>query len=384
LSAKPRLAYIVTHPITANLLLRGQLRFMRERGFDVTVIASPGPELDAVRDREGVHTIGVRMSRSVRPDEGPRAAWGMLNALKEARPDIVNASTAKAGLLGLLASRALAIPARIYLLRGLRLEGFAGLPRSLLGAAEHVSVACAHHVVSVSESLRRAYIEARYAPAEKISVIPSNGIDVSRFIERSRTREQAAAVRARLRISREAKVVGFVGRLVADKGAADIIAAFEDAATVVPELHLLVVGGDLAGDALPGELLDRFRKNPRVTLAGTVDDPSPYYAAMDLLLFPSYREGLPNVPLEAAACELAAIGYRSTGIIDAISDGETGQIVERGDGKALAAAVVRYCQSPELRALHGRAGRKRVLKRFTNELTWDAWAQLYDRLLPRS
>jgi len=379
-----RLTYVVTHPITAKLLLRGQLRYMRERGYEVTVISSPGPELDAVAEREGVRVVGVEMARGVRPTEEPRAAWRLFDAIRLARPDILNASTPKASVLGLMAARALDVPVRVYLLRGLRLEGFSGFARSALGVAERVSAACSHHVVSVSESLRRAYIDGGYAKPEKVSVIPSNGIDILRFPERKRTRAEAGIVRQRLGISPSAIVAGFVGRLVTDKGAADLVTAVEHAASEVPGLRVLVVGGDFGEDSLPVEVRRRFAENPNIMVVGTVEDTAPYYAAMDLLVFPSGREGLPNVPLEAAASEVPAIGYRSTGVVDAIVDGETGRIVDRGDVSALAAAIVEYAALPDLRARHGHAGRQRVLARFTNERTWEAWAQLYEQLVALS
>jgi glycosyltransferase involved in cell wall biosynthesis len=374
-----KLAFVVTHGVTANLLLRGQLRYLRERGYEITVIASPGPDLDHVREREGVQTIGIEMSRDVRLQEGPAALLSLTRALRALRPDVVNASTAKAGLLGMLAARALGIPRRVYLLRGLRGEATTGLAGLALGAAEHVAARCATHVVCVSNSLRAAYVAGGFARAEKTTVIPSNGVDPARFLERARTREQAAAMRAELGIPPGAPVAGFVGRLVADKGIGDLLVAMDSAWRQVPDLRLLLVGGDLGGDRLPPSLSDRLDQ-PRILRVGKVADPAPYYAAMDFLVFPSLREGLPNVPLEAGACELPAIGYRSTGVVDAIGDGITGVIVERGDSAALGEAIVAFAKDPQLGRARGRAARVRVLERFTNERVWAAWARFYDGL----
>lgn len=377
-----RLVFVVTHPTTASHLLRGQLAFFREHGFDVTVISSPGPELELVAERERVRVVAVPMSRDIRFSEGPRAVVALTRALRSLRPQIVNASTPKAGLLGMIAARALSVPVRVYLLRGLRLEGEEGRARvALLGGAERVASACAHRVVCVSESLRRVYVQGGYAPKDKTSVIPSNGIDVGRFQARAESREVAARVRARLGIDERAFVAGFVGRVTGDKGIADLIEAVDRAALLVPKLKMLIVGGDLAGDTLPQDLAGRLRSHPGFLFAGKVDDPAPYYAAMDLLVFPSYREGLPNVPLEAAACELPTVGYQSTGMMDAIDHGATGQLVTRGDAAALGDALVRYASAPELRRAHGAAARVRVRDHFTNERTWAAWLRLYEELL---
>jgi glycosyltransferase involved in cell wall biosynthesis len=203
----------------------------------------------------------------------------------------------------MLAARALGIRRRIFLLRGLRFEGFTGAARTLLMGTDRIAAACAHDIVCVSDSVRRAVLTSRISPPSKTTTIPSNGIDASRFRSRSMTRESARKTRADLGIPPDAVVAGFVGRLVPEKGVEDMLSALEAATNV----WLLLVGGDLAGDALPQSITDRLA-HPRVVRVGPVDDPAPYYEAMDLLLFPSYREGLPNVPLEAAASELPVIG----------------------------------------------------------------------------
>jgi len=375
-----KLVYVVTHGVTANLLLRGQLRFLRARGYDITVVASPGADLDAVREREGVRTIGVEMSRDVRLQEGPAALVDLVRAFRALRPDIVNASTAKAGLLGMLAARAVGVRRRVYLVRGLRREGTTGLTWQALTAAEHLAARCSTHVVCVSESLRAAYVQGGFARLEKTAVIPSNGVDPSRFLERARTRERAALLRAELGIPPGAVVAGFVGRLVADKGIADLLVGMDAAWRQAPDLRLLLVGGDLAGDTLPSALSARLDQS-RIVRVGTVSDPAPYYAAMDFLVFPSMREGLPNVPLEAGSCELPAIGYRSTGVVDAIADGVTGVIVDRGHSAALGEAIVTFARDAELRHSMGKAARVRVLERFTHERVWDAWARYLDGLM---
>ena len=371
---RSRLAFLVTHGVTANRLLKGQLAYLRKNGFDVTVIASPGADLDAVREREGVDVVGVEMSRRVRLHEGPLVLARIARELRRLNPDIVNASTPKAGLLGMLAARALGIRRRIFLLRGLRFEGFTGAARTLLMGTDRIAAACAHDIVCVSDSVRRAVLTSRISPPSKTTTIPSNGIDASRFRSRSMTRESARKTRADLGIPPDAVVAGFVGRLVPEKGVEDMLSALEAATNV----WLLLVGGDLAGDALPQSITDRLA-HPRVVRVGPVDDPAPYYEAMDLLLFPSYREGLPNVPLEAAASELPVIGYRVTGVVDAVVDGETGLLVPVRDTHALANALVRYATDQGLRTAHGLAGRTRVLDRFTNEATWARWLSLYSQ-----
>jgi len=238
----PRLVYVVTHPISASLLLRGQLAHMAARGFDVTVVSAPGPDLDEVRQREGVRAIEVPMRRDISAGRDAVSLVRLGRALATLRPDIVNASTTKGGLLGMMASRTLRVPVRIYLLRGLRGETTTGSTRSILRATEKVAVACAHEVVCVSESLRTRFVEEGYAREKKTRVLgagSSNGVDVGRFSPASVEARRAARVEIGIPI--DAFVVGFVGRLVDDKGVGDLLGAF-DGIRSKRNAWLLVVG----------------------------------------------------------------------------------------------------------------------------------------------
>ena len=101
------------------------------------------------------------------------------------------------------------------------------------------------------------------------------------------------------------------------------------------------------------------------------------YAGFDLLVLPTYREGLPNVLLEAAAMALPVVATRVTGCVDVVVDGETGLLVAARDGASLAAAMQRYADAPTLRRSHGSAARSMVLEKFAQPRVWGALASLY-------
>jgi glycosyltransferase involved in cell wall biosynthesis len=377
-----RVVYIVTSSLTARVLLRGQLAFLRRRGYEVALICSPSDELGPIAVREGVEVIGVSMEREIRPLRDALALVRLTRRLRSLRPAIVNASTPKAGLLGMIAARIARVPVRLYVVRGLRLETLRGGRRALLAAAEHVASACASQVLCVSRSLRDAYRQGGYAPRRGIGVLgdgSSNGVNVERF-DRARGGDATARLRARLDLD-SGPVVGFVGRLTRDKGVVDLLAAFDEVRVVQPAVQLLLVGPLEAGDPLPADLLDRLRRDSRVRLVGPVEETAPYYGLMDVLAFPSYREGFPNAPLEAAASGVPAVGYRVTGTVDAVVDGVTGTLVGRGDIRSFAAALVRYLCDDDLRTAHGTAARERVRTRFSNQVVWTALAAYYDGLV---
>lgn len=383
---RPRLTYVVTHPVTADRFLRGQLGFMREQGFDVSVVGSPGALLDRVAEREGVTTVAVPMARGTDPRGDVVALGQLVNALKKLRPDIVNAGTPKAGLLGMIASRLASVPVRVYLLRGLRLETVTGPMRAVLGVTEHIAAACAHEVACVSPSLLRRAVDGRHIPRSKALVVgdgSSNGVDTEHFGWTEELRAEGQRRLAEHGIRPDDRVIGFVGRMVADKGVSEVLDAFRRVRQEFPDAKLVFVGSDLGDEQIDPELVRQVKQTLNVVPTGHVADVAPLYARMDVLAFPSYREGFPNTLLEAACAQTPVVAFRSTGIVDAVVDAETGTLVNQGDREALAQGILAYLRSPALGSAHGRAARDRAARRFSRRVVWNAWLEHYRSLLTR-
>jgi glycosyltransferase involved in cell wall biosynthesis len=237
----------------------------------------------------------------------------------------------------------------------------------------------------VSHSVRREAVEARICPPEKIEVLlggSGNGVDAAgRFDPDAYDDGVRAETRARFGIPRDAVVIGFVGRIVRDKGVVELTGAWRELRERYPHLHLILVGPFEPQDPVPEETERLLREDPRVRLAGMDWNTPPLYAAMDLVALPTYREGFPNVPLEAAAMRLPVVATRIPGCVDAVADGVTGLLVPPRDPAALRDALSRYLDHPELRLLHGAAGRERVLREYRQEALWEVLYAEYRRLL---
>ncbi|MBV8211649.1 MAG: glycosyltransferase family 4 protein [Verrucomicrobia bacterium] len=380
-----RLVYITTAACSSGFL-KGQLAYMRTRGFDVMFVSAPSEfkfgfdELHLLREREQITTLAIPLEREINLLKDLVSLVRLYRVFRRLRPAIVNAGTPKAGLLGMLAARAAGVPVRIYSLHGLRLETSRGLKRFILAVAERCTSALAHRVICVSQSLRRLYVALGLTSEDKICVLGNgsvNGVDVETFIPTS----QAPALRSDLKIPDHAPVIGFVGRFTRDKGVPELLDAFDQVLAAIPSAWLLMLGDFEKSDPIPEDCVKRLRSHPRVVMTGNISETRSYYPIMDVFALPSYREGFPTVLLEAAAAQIPIVAFKSTGCVDAISDGITGTLVPLGDTNSLARALQRYLCDDFLKREHGRLGRERILRLFRSETIWELLYEEYERLL---
>jgi len=376
--------YIVTVPNTARAFLRGQVEALKNAGFEVVLVATPTSLLWEFGEQNNIDVFGIPMARKISPWSDIKALWLLIKLIREQKPDIVNAGTPKAGLVGMLAACFAHVPVRIYQLRGLRFETTVGFRRSVLTLTERIAARCAHKIVCNSKSLCQTFLNHHLAPPQKLIVLghgSSNGVDPERFLPSHSLLADAARLRNELGIPNNARVLGYVGRFTKDKGIVELIETYDQILQTYPNTHLLLVGDFENGDPVPPKVRERIISDPQIKYTGFVRDVAAYYHIMDVLLFPSYREGLPNVPLEAAVAGIPTIGFKTTGVVDAVKDGETGILVSLGDINALSHATLQLLSDSKLRRRLGLNAQKWVLANFKPEDVWQNWIEFYSQCL---
>ncbi len=382
-----KLMHITTVPHTLHFLI-GQIGFMRRSGIDVQAVSSVDDKLDFFLSHEPIRHHEVTMERALSPFRDVVAMTRLWRLFRRERPTIVHAHTPKAGLLGMLAAFCAGVPVRVYHVHGLRFATLTGWKRQLVVCCERVACALATQVLCVSESARREAIDCGMVVPKKIKVLlrgSINGMDANeRFRPERLPARERDTTRERLGLPGQATVIGFVGRLVKDKGIEDLAEAWKIVRKKHAHVHLLLVGDYEPQDPVSAATQQAFANDARVCRVDYDPDTPRLFQAMDLFCLPTYREGLPYVLLEASAMRLPIVATRVTGCVDAVMDGENGTLVAARDPAALAAAISRYLADPSLAQRHGDAGRRRVVRDFQPADMWAAVLRQYDIGLARA
>ncbi|SMP51676.1 Glycosyltransferase involved in cell wall bisynthesis [Neorhodopirellula lusitana] len=369
--SQPLVVQITTVPQTLYRLFPAVITFLKQKDYKIKAISSAGSwkKSDEVAEFLNIEIGEVNLSRSFSPVRDFVALLQTMRMLRRWRPEIVHCHTPKGGLIGGLASWLVRVPCRIYTVRGLPHTTATGVMRFLLLTSERVSCAMAHRIILVSPSVRDELISLRIGDRAKM-VVPGSGsaqgVDADRRFDPVQVRSRyPASARSELGIAESDFVVGFVGRLTRDKGVKELWETWQRVREFSPDSHLVIAGANnepRRGDV--DEVLESLNQDTHVHIVGNVEAIEKYYVAMDLLLFPSYREGFSNAILEASAMAMPTVAFDVVGCRDGVRDGVTGFLVPVHDSNAMADRVIQLCRDGKMRRQLGRDAREWVLREF--------------------
>ncbi len=382
-SSRARMTLVTSVPDTMAFILGGQPRHLSAI-FDVTLVTSPGNLVSRIELQEGLNVSSVSMERGINLIKDMASIWHMVHTLRLQRPDLVHSYTPKAGLVTMFAAWLCGVPIRVHTFTGLIFPTSTGLLRHILIWVDRLTCACATHVVPEGQGVKHD-LERYRITSKPLCVIGHGniaGVDTAHFDpEAPGVQDAAIALNTRLRIQPSDMVFCFVGRINREKGIAELYQAFSALPT---QTHLLLVGDIDASAPISQELKAALDSAPRVHALGFVDDIRTALCLADVLVLPSYREGFPNVVLQAGAMALPVIATDINGCNEVIEPGFNGWLVPARNADALQVAMQAAMDAPErVRSAMGLHARERIKERFERTVHWQRMVKFYIDLLKK-
>ncbi|WP_309597415.1 glycosyltransferase family 4 protein [Flavobacterium davisii] len=381
LNEKKKIVRITTVPISLEKLLTGQLTYMSQF-YEVIAISSEKENLVKFGKSNQLPVFYLNLTRKITPFYDLYAIFRLVVFLIKTKPEIVHTHTPKAGMVGMIASKLAGVPHRLHTVAGLPLMEAVGVKRKILNLVEKITYVCATKVYPNSKGLEEFILENNFAPKEKIKIIgngSSNGINTAFFAPEQISKEETLKLKAQLDIAKDDFVFIFVGRLVKDKGINELITAFTN--LNLSKTKLLLVGpleSDL--DPLLPETLTEIEENINIINVGYQSDVRPYFKVANLLVFPSYREGFPNVVMQAGAMGLPAIVSNINGCNEIIEEEKNGLIIPVKNSKAIEEAMRKVYQEKSLFDQLKSNARQMIVSRYEQKIIWEAIRNEYENL----
>ena len=340
---RTKLVRITTVPISLKYLITGQMEYMSSKGFDVVMMSADGQERHEVIANENCEHIVIPLTREITPLKDLRALWILYRQLRSLKPNIVHTHTPKAGIVGMIAAWLARVPVRIHTVAGLPLQTAIGKKRWLLENIEKLTYSFATQVWPNSNSLYNFIVKENFAKPSKLKVIgkgSSNGIDISEFDKKTLDENVLADIKDKIKYSDSNRYLLFVGRVVKDKGIEELVEAFLSIKKKYNNLKLIIVGPvEHKLDPLSVGITQNIENDDDIITTGFSSLVKYYMYLADLFVFPSHREGFPNVPMQAALMDCPVIASRITGNTDIVDDRENGILHTVSDSDSLESSI---------------------------------------------
>ncbi len=374
---KRKIIRATTIPLSLDIFCKDMLKELSSQ-YDILAVSSPGEELDRVAAREGVAIAKVAMQRHIAPFHDFISLLKLIRLFHREKPWIVHSMTPKAGLLCMIAAKVCRVPHRIHTFTGLIWPTASGLKRKILIATDKLLCSCATIIIpegnGVKQDLLSAHITSK--PLNVLAHGNVRGIDLNHYRLSDEVVQQAKGLR-----KDNAITYIFIGRLVADKGITELVNAFVKLNQLHDNTRLLLVGPkEQTISPLPSHILQTIESHKSIEAVGMQHDIRPWLAAADVFVFPSYREGFPNVVIEAGAMALPSIVTDINGSNEIIIEGKNGLIIPSHDSDSLFNSMLRLYSDASLRQSLSRNARDLIADRFDCHLVRKALYDLYSSL----
>jgi len=349
--------------------------------YEVHAVSSPGERMNEVKQQEGVITHTILMTRRISPWQDLKSLFQLIKLMRTERPAIVHTHTPKAGIVGMLAAKLSGVPVRLHTVAGLPLLEASGLKRSLLNVIEKITYSCATKVYPNSFKLKDIIVTENFCNKNKLKVIgngSSNGIDTDHFSPEAIPAETRCALKEKIGIKSTDIVFCFIGRMVKDKGIEELIKAFLFNFETNRNIKLILVGPfEKQLDPLASETENIILHHPSIHFADFQKEVRPYFSIADIFVFPSYREGFPNVLMQAGAMGLPCIVSNINGCNEIIEHNVNGLIVPVKNTQAIADAMRQLAENSAQKNQMASVARDMIIARYNQKFIWEELLKEY-------
>ena len=359
-----KICYITTIVATMDFFTN-QMNYLSHNGYEVHAICSYGDDYKKYIG-EDVKFIPVEIARGISPFTLKKSISELKKVFKENEFDIIQYSTPNAAFVASIAAKMAGASIRNYHLMGLRYLGEKGMLRFILKFLEKVTCKFSTHIECVSRSNYDLAVKEKLFPKEKGTVVwngSSGGVNLKRF-DFNKRNEWRKEVRTELSLKEDDLIFGFVGRITRDKGINELFSTF---LSLSDKAKLLLIGANEGIDTLDAELFEKAKNNSNVIFCDFKSDIERYFAAIDVLVLPSYREGFGNVIIEAGAVGTPSIISDIPGPIDAVLPGKTAKLVEVKNVEALKSSMEEFINNKDLAAEMSNNAYNYVLNNFDSD-----------------
>jgi glycosyltransferase involved in cell wall biosynthesis len=375
---------VTTIPVSLKVLLKGQIDFMQQNGFKVIAVSAFGKEVEELKQQENCEHFIIPLTRTINPIQDLICIIKLVSFLKKIKPVIVHTHTPKAGFVGMIAANIAKVPIRLHTIAGLPWITTSGVKRYVLKIVEKLTATASSKVYVNSKNLL-SFLKNQHIANKKFCVLgagTSNGIDIEYFTNSNKIKEQALKLKKNNGVNENAWIWLFVGRIVKDKGVQELLKAFSEFHDQYPGDQLWIVGEEeIDLDPINTESNTLLNTHSNIKKMGFHNDVRSYYAAANMLVFPSYREGFPNVPIQAALMDCGLILSNINGCNEIIENNKTGLLVEVKSDIEILNKMIFARKNHQLINQYKLKLKEQIKFNYSQEIVWQNLLNEYKKLI---
>jgi len=372
---KEKVLHIITVSFVINHFFGKQFLYLNAKnGNEYHLGCTSSKEFLELSEKLGYIPFEVEITRNISPLKDLKAIFKIYKYIKKHKIDKVVGHTPKGGMVAMIASFFANVSERVYFRHGIIYETSKGFKRFLLKNIDAITGGFATVVVCVSRSVKERSEKDKLNDPKKNIILglgTCNGIDTEgKFNPEKADFSRVDEIRQYLKINADDKIIGYVGRIVKDKGIEELIEAWKIIKPQFPKVKLLLVGPIEEKDSISEEAKNIISSDESILFTDFVLDSAPYFSLMDIFILPTYREGFPTVSLEASSMEIPVIITKATGCTESIIENKTGVFITH-DPKDIAEKITFYLNNDQIAKEHGKNGRDFVRSNFEESKIWN-------------